>query len=179
MARGISLDDSDRTPWQRHQHISQSRSVQARDPAQADRANGIETPCKQHSGDRLQNFNLNADRLRCAESRAARTGGTTTSCQAELARLEHLPSVFVEQPQHFGLDRYCDSLALPRFKVNALEADQLAEGRGQFAVERAQVELDNFIRCDTTCVFDRDRHIETRRTGRCHLEIVVSKRCVG
>ena len=120
---------------------------------------------------RSQNFNLNADRFRRAESRATRTGGTTTSRQAELARLEHLPSVFVEQHQHFGLDRYCDSLALSRFKMNALETDQLAEGRRRFAVERAQVELDNFIRCDSACVFDRDRRIETGRTGRCNLEM--------
>ena len=153
--------------------------LQARDPTQADRANGIEALCKQHSGGRLQNFDLDADWRRRAESQSAFTGRTTASRQAEFSRLEHLLPVFVKQHQHFGLDRYCDSLALSRLKVNALEADQLAERRRQFAIERLQVELDNFIPCDSACVFDRDRRIEIGRTGRCNLEIAVRKRRVG
>src|SRR5688572_6592229 len=128
---------------------------------------------------RLQNFNLNADRFRRAESQSAFTGRTTASCQTEFARLEHLLPVFVEQHQHFGLDRYCDSLALSRLNVNALEADQLVERRRQFAVERAQIKLDNFVSCDCARIFNRDRRIETRRTGRCNLEIAVRKRRVG
>src|SRR5688500_7928756 len=99
--------------------------------------------CEQHSGSRFPNFDLDADRRGSAESRAAHAGGTTASHQAEFARLEHWLTVFVEQHQHFGFDGYCDSLTLSRLKVNALEADQLAEGRGQFAVERSQIKLDN------------------------------------